>query len=284
MPTPIVKFDFERNTRSAKGQTLIDYSDGDTIVIRQALRLVSCDTPEKEGFAGKPPTAQQKLNVCRERLGNGFYNNLPENLRAYLLGKLTGDAAERHINAGNQASKVFKDIVKERITRPDGTTRKVAVIPTGEIIDSYGRMLCYTAPFYTKSELPPKNDPSRLTFNHNMVANGWAAFFAVYPSLPQNDDMNLMIAAAESAWDEQKGAWNDFGDILLGYEFRACVKLAQAETGEIGAAMAFQRICVDLRNLQEVGKYGFWNVPPCYRLWIWEDDIERARVDLDLKS
>jgi hypothetical protein len=114
-----------------------------------------------------------------------------------------------------------------------------------------------------------------------MIENGWAAFFPIYPSLPRNDDMNRAIAAAEVAWDEKRGVWGEFGEmVLLGYEFRMCVKLAAAADQQSGIREAFQRTCVDLRNMREVGLFGFHAIPPCYRLWIWEDDIAQARQDL----
>jgi hypothetical protein len=49
-----------------------------------------------------------------------------------------------------------------------------------------------------------------------------------------------------------------------------------------GVSQAFQRLSLDPRNLQIVGKYDFYKVPPCYRLWIWENDLQKARVDLGL--
>ena len=95
--------------------------------------------------------------------------------------------------------------------------------------------------------------------------------------------MNLAIAAAEVAFDEKRGAWDEFGEtVLLGYEFRMCVKLGTAANQLSGIREAFQRICVNLRNMREVGRFEFHAVPPCHRLWIWEDDIVRARHDLGI--
>jgi hypothetical protein len=39
---------------------------------------------------------------------------------------------------------------------------------------------------------------------------------------------------------------------------------------------------VDLRDLRIVGKFGFDQVPIPYRLWVWEKDLEKARIDLKL--
>ncbi len=286
MPTPTVNFNYKQIVRSAQPRSLSRVSDGDTPVIEQPIRMVSCDTPEKAGYSGKPETSQPKLDKCRDRLEEGFYDDLPNPLRRYLIRKLTPDAAQRHIEAGNEATTVFDTILEQRLTRPDGTKRRLAVIPTGEIIDSYGRLLAYLAPWFSGTRtdpVPPRNDPARRTFNLEMIDTGWAAFFPIYPSLPSNEDMNLAIRAAEVAWNERRGAWRKYGrNLLLGYEYRACIKLGTARSASAGLSDAFQRVCVDLRNLRVVGKYGFHRVPPCYRLWVWQQDLEKGRVDLGL--
>jgi endonuclease YncB( thermonuclease family) len=281
-----VNFDFKRSIRSATSKKLIQTSDGDTPLIEQPIRMVSCDTPEKAPYAGKPEISQPKLDKCRQRLESGFYNTIPEDLRNYLRARLTNDSAAKHISAGNDATAIFTDLLEQRLTKPSGSKRRTAVIPTGEIIDTYGRLLAYIAPWFdgTPSDpLPPIDDPKRRTFNLDMIENGWAAFFPIYPSLPQNKDMNKAIDAAEFAFDNRVGIWKKYGDqVLLGYEYRMCIKLGTASTQDEGIKNAFQRICVDLRNLNIVGKFGFNDVPSCYRLWIWNDDLGQAKADLGL--
>jgi len=61
-----------------------------------------------------------------------------------------------------------------------------------------------------------------------------------------------------------------------------CIKLGTAESSEKGMKNAFQRICIDLRNLKIMGKFGFYDVPLCYRLWVWEEDLDLAKLDLGL--
>ena len=283
-----VHFNFPRNIRAATPKKLIHTSDGDTPIIEQPIRMVSCDTPEKAPYAGKPEVSQPKLDRCKQRLENGFYDTLPQELRDYLIKKITNDAADKHISAGMDATAIFESLLEQRLTKPSGSKRKTAVIPTGEIIDIYGRLLAYIAPWFGGGQndpLPPIGDPRRRTFNLDMIENGWAAFFPIYPSLPKNIDLNLAINAAESAWNNKEGIWNKYGDkVLLGYEYRMCIKLASADTSENGIKDAFQRICVDLQTLDIVGKYGFHDIPPCYRLWIWDKDIKQAKIDLQLNQ
>jgi hypothetical protein len=47
-------------------------------------------------------------------------------------------------------------------------------------------------------------------------------------------------------------------------------------------ADAYQRLCVDLRDLRLVGKFDYHEVPPSQRLWIWEADLAAATHDLAL--
>jgi endonuclease YncB( thermonuclease family) len=203
-----VNFDFARTIRPAARRRLVRTSDGDTPVNEQPIRMVSCDTPEKGHYAGKPPVSQPKIDACRQRLAGGFYDTVPQDLRQYLIAKITADAAQRHIDAGHRASQEFDTVLANRLTRPDGSQRGVAVIPTGEMIDTYGRLLAYIAPWFSGSQsdpLPPRDHPDRRTMSLEMIENGWAAFFPIYPSLPRDDDMNLAIAAAETAWNSGAG-------------------------------------------------------------------------------
>jgi endonuclease YncB( thermonuclease family) len=286
MPTPTVHFQLPTNSHSAEPRTLLRNADGDTPYIEQPVRMVSCDTPEKAQYAGGPAVSQPKLDTCRQRLQGGFYNTLPQTLRDYLIGKLGATAAADHIGAGYDASAFFEQSLADRLTKPDGSRRKLGVIPTGEVIDRYGRLLAYIVPWFADTAadpLPPSGDPRRLTFNLTMIDSGWAAFFPVYKSLPKDADMNLAIAAAESAWDNKRGIWEEYGvNVLLAYEYRMCIKLGTAGTATDGIAQAFQRVCVDLRKLKNVGLFGFADVPPPYRLWVWNDDIAEATSALGL--
>ncbi|MGQ0740041.1 MAG: hypothetical protein ACT4OJ_13400 [Bacteroidota bacterium] len=47
---------------------------------------------------------------------------------------------------------------------------------------------------------------------------------------------------------------------------------------------AFQRLCVDLRNMKVVGKFDFYKVPPSDRLWIWERDFNTGPKKAQIKK
>lgn len=297
-----IRMDFDRTIRAASRKSSIgDPADGDTPQITQPIRLVSVDTPEKESVAGKPATAQKKLNVTRKRIEDGLFGDLLEDgLAAYLLKKLTEDAAERHIAAGHGASDAFQELLDKRAPRNAQQKRSLAVMPTGEIIDRYGRMLAYVAPWLAKPKEVPIGDPRRATFNLNLIESGWGAFFPIYPSLPKTADLKLAVAAAETAWKKKKGQWSKGNaDLLLAYEYRAVVKLAaKPEKGSFAAGAtaaakkaaaadllgkAFQRVCVDIRTAGMRGLQGFHAIEPPARLWVWQTDLERAVKDMGLK-
>lgn len=82
--------------------------------------------------------------------------------------RLDGEAAVRHLRAGHGASGRFEILLAERLTLPDGAKRRVAVMPGGDLIDTYGRWLAYFAPYYRNTAadpLPEIGDPRRHTLN-----------------------------------------------------------------------------------------------------------------------
>ncbi len=120
----MINFPYKRNTHTPRARKLSRGSDADTIIIEQPLRLVSCDSPEKTGYAGKPEVSQTKLDKCKERLDNGFYNEIPQGLREYLSNKITKDTAKRHIDAGMDAIEIFERMLSDRLTLPNGDLQK----------------------------------------------------------------------------------------------------------------------------------------------------------------
>ncbi|MFB4271430.1 hypothetical protein [Nonomuraea sp. GTA35] len=98
-------------------------------------------------------------------------------------------------------------------------------------------------------------------------------------------DLNVLLTEADKAWTDKLGAWHEFGeDLLLACEYRACIKLGVKNLQDPAKAIAeaYQRVCVDLRTMTEVGLYGYHLVPPQHRLWIWASDLEQSRKDLPL--
>ncbi|MEV4296084.1 thermonuclease family protein [Microbispora rosea] len=283
----MVELGFTGPSRPANDHRFLSVTDGDTPNIAMAVRMVSIDTPETH-YGGAPATAQAALEQARTRLQDGTYEALPSGLRDYLISRITPDAAQRHQAVGQAAAEAHTAMVNSRLTREDGSQRKMAVIATGELVEAKGRLLAYTAPWYagTASDpLPPRDDPRRRTFNLDMVAQGWAALFVIYPSIPPSKDLSLLLTEADKAWTEQRGAWAQAGpDLLLGYEYRALIKLGTRTltSPEEVIAEAYQRVCVDLRTLTSVGVYGYYQVPPQHRLWIWEKDLTQAARDLPI--
>ena len=312
MPVPF-QVDFacspdERGPFDHRGLTIP--SDGDTPLIEQPIRMVSIDTPEKS-YRGGVDLGQQKLDACRIRLEGDFYDGLiPDETKAYLVEILVPDAAQRHIEAGSQASAAFQHFMDERLQIGDDTRRRLAVFPTGELIDVYGLLLAYVAPWFTREDLPPFGDPQRRTFNLQMLETGWAALFVIYPSLPKQRDFQLAVDAAEASFSGQLGQWQQGPLFLPGYEYRMCIKLGtqlvtarrgnqrrrfytdadfQASRGDLEAdgrtfslnaqqspdqfvAKAFQRHCVDIETKELVGRFRFDLVAPWKRMWVSDRD------------
>jgi hypothetical protein len=60
--------------------------------------------------------------------------------------------------------------------------------------------------------------------------------------------------------------------------------VAELDDPAAAIADAYQRLCVDLRDLELVGRFDYFQVPPSQRLWIWEDDFPQAKADLALPN
>ena len=158
-------------------------------------------------------TAQAKLDLCRQRLQDDTYQDLPQALRTCLVERLTQDAAERHINAGSRnagsrASQEFQAPPDRRLTRPDGGRRKVVTVPTGELIDRYGRLLAYLRPWFSGSAsdpLSPRDDPPAADLQPEH-ASGW---LVMVEGLAQDDAEELLteIAVQIGAATEQPTTW-----------------------------------------------------------------------------
>jgi hypothetical protein len=176
---------------------------------------------------------------------------------------------------------------------------KVGIIVTGEVIEENGRLLAYVTPWLTPP-LPPRDDPRRRTFNLELIETGWAVPFIIYPSLPRDTDLNLTLHAAENAWANKLGAWHEFGtDLLLGYEHRACLKLgtpdpgpgSHRQRGSSRRSAGYASMC--LPGSSSVSTATTASTRPAARsspprpwarsrLWIWPQDLDTAREELDL--
>ena len=52
-----------------------------------------------------------------------------------------------------------------------------------------------------------------------------------------------------------------------------CIKLGTAQSSQDGINEAYQRVCLDLRKFEIVGKFGYSDVPLPSMLWNWEKDL-----------
>ena len=298
-------------------------TDGDTIQINQPIRMLNIDTPEKSGGSfGKAESAQKKINRAKKRMEDSLFDGLLEGgLMAYLTGKATIDAASRHFRAGKSATKALSKAMRERLgSFSDDLQPKLFISAFQPYFDRYLRVLAFVSPFYTKEELPPFGDPRRRTYNLEMLENGHACHFPIYPSIPKPQDWLLAVNASKNAWDNKLGQWsadNGGENVLLAYEFRAMLDLGEPllkarrgsskkewfeddiangmaeragleadgwrfkeNTYESMVAEAFSRHCIDISTWTHKGVQSFHEVEPWARLWVWSDDVTEAKAQL----
>jgi hypothetical protein len=114
------------------------------------------------------------------------------------------------------------------------------------------------APDFSPKELATLSRQQRSTFNLDLVAAGWAAPFVIYPAVPGEVDLPLLVDAAATARASGLGIWAA-PDTLLAYEYRAMEKL-----------FSVTKKIVDKE------------VPPEYRLFLWPQDVSDAVSRLNL--
>jgi endonuclease YncB( thermonuclease family) len=278
------------NLPARDSRVLVDITDGDTPNIRMPIRMLSVDTPEvtakTEAGAAK---VDAKLAQLAEWIDQGKAP-ISASLAAVLKPKLaTGKAGTLQFQQGKQASAFAKQNADTRLTRPDGSKRNLFIRTADSPFDNNHRLLAYVAPSFSEKELATLSREQRSTFNLDLVVNGWAAAFVIYPAVPGELDLPLLVDAAASARASGLGIWAE-PDTLLAYEYRAMEKLFTVTKKIVdkmelrpGEARSWrERYCVDMRSRRLHGPEAWIEVPPEYRLFLWPQDVSDAVSRLNL--
>lgn len=278
------------NLPARDARALVDITDGDTPNIRMPIRMLSVDTPE---VTARSDAGAAKVDAKFAQLADWIDRGLAPisaKLGAALKPKLaTGKAGTLHFTQGKQASAFAKQNAATRLGRPDGSQRNLFVRTADSPFDDNHRLLAYVAPSFSAKELATLSREQRSTFNLDLVAAGWAAPFVIYPAVPGELDLPLLVDAAATARAGGLGIWADT-DTLLAYEYRAMEKLftvtekivnnKELRSGE--ARSWRERYCVDMRTRALHGPEAWIEVPPEYRLFLWAADVADAVSRLNL--
>ncbi len=278
------------NLPARDGRALVDLSDGDTPNIRMPIRMLSVDTPE---VTARSEAGAERVDAKLLELADWMAQGrapVPAALAAVLRPKLaTGKAGTLHFRQGKQASAFAQQNTDTRLTRPNGSRRNLFVRTADSPFDNNHRLLAYVAPDFSAQERATLSRKERSTFNLDLVVAGWAAPFVIYPSVPGEEDLPLLVDAAASARAAGLGIWAD-AHTLLAYEYRAMEKL-HAVTKKIVAGTKLEpgearswrdRYCVDMRTRALHGPEAWIAVPPEYRLFVWAADVADAVSRLNL--
>jgi endonuclease YncB( thermonuclease family) len=278
------------NLPALGARALVDVTDGDTPNVRMPIRMLSVDTPEVTARSEERAAAiDQEFKQLAAWIREGKAP-IEAPLAEFLLPKLeTGNAGTLHYHQGLAASAFGKHNIETRLTKPDGTKRKIFVRTADSPFDSHNRLLAYVAPEYSPAELRAIPRDKRPTFNLDLVANGWAAPFVIYPSIPGALDLPLLIEAAANARSAGLGIWA-YVHMLLPYEYRAMERLFQITRKKVnrvplepGEEFSWrERYCVDMRTRVLHGPEDYFGIDPEFRLWLWPKDVAEAVGRLNL--
>ncbi len=278
------------NLPARDARTLVDISDGDTPNVRMPIRMLSVDTPEVTARTDQRAT---EIDAEFAQLAEWMLDGtapISRPLAEALAPKLaTGKAGSLQLRLGREASAFAQVNTDARLTRPDGTRRNLFLRTADAPFDTAHRMLAYVAPSFSAAELESLSRLERSTFNLDLVRAGWAATFVLYPSVPGERDLPLLVSAAAAARLGGLGMWAE-PDVLLAYEYRAMEKLHAitrriVDGADLPGSERFawrERYCVDLRSRVLHGPEDYVGIPPEYRLWLWRADVPDAMSRLNL--
>ncbi|MFE0191607.1 nuclease [Streptomyces sp. NPDC059008] len=277
---------------SLGSRALAHVHDGDTPYVEMPIRMLSVDTPETTADTAEgAKKVDEKFKQLAAWIRDGIAP-ISDDLAEFLLPKIeTGNAGSLQFSQGTEAATFNTENIKKRLAegRDPGKERGIFIRTADDFFDDNNRLLAYIAPNYSKKELETLPREKRPTFNLDLIAEGWAAPFVVYPSIPGELDLPLFLRAADKAVKDKKKIWKD-PHTLLAYEYRALEKLhgvtkKKAEGKKLEPDEAFSwrtRYCADMRNRELHGPEDYFRVPPIYRLWLWPQDVNEAIGHLNL--
>jgi endonuclease YncB( thermonuclease family) len=268
-------------------KALLEVVDGDTPKISVSIRMLSIDTPETTDSPAGIDDRFAALAGWLTEPGSPVDRGLAHHLYTRLA---TGRAGTLQREQGEAAKAAFQAMLDRRLARPGRSPRKLFVRVADERFDQYGRLLAYVAPDFTRAERESLSRRERATFNLDMVAQGWAATFVLFPSIPGELDLPMLHEAASTALAEGRGAWAD-PQAMPGYEYRMCKRLWAVlsdirEGREVSPARRYgwvRRYCADLRTGRLYRPQDYWRVAPADRLFLWPESVREAVSALNLR-
>lgn len=271
-------------------RALVDVSDGDTPTIRMPIRMLSVDTPEVTAHS---EVGARKVDAEFVQLAQWIREGkapVSQAFAEYILPKLeSGSAGSLQYQQGKAASDFAKTNIEKRLTRDTGSKRNLFIRTADQPFDPNHRLLAYISPNYSVKELATLTRLERSTFNLDLIAEGWASPFIIFPNIPGELDLPLYLHLAVDAYAAQKGIWAD-ALTMPAYEYRMCEKLytiskALVEGKTLRSAERYgwrSRYCADMRTRLLYGPEQYMAVLPPYRLWIWPKEVQKAVGALNL--
>ena len=186
-------------------------TDADTTYVSISIRMLSVDAAEVH-YPGtqKPSKQDENLAQLAAWIDEGKAP-ISSGLAQYLKPKLaTGTAGTLQEQQGNSATAAFEAMLEEKLTKPNGSKRRVFLHSADEPFDHYGRLLAYMSTSYSATELAAIPYEDRCTFNLMLIRSGWAAPFPIYPSIPKYRDL-IMLQESDEVTQKHKilhfGPW-----------------------------------------------------------------------------
>ena len=130
----IVNFNFPREIRSAQPRRLVRSSDGDTTVIEQPIRMVSCDTPEKSRDAASRRSASRSSISAASASRAGFTTRCRRHFATILSRGSPTLRRSGTSRPGSARARRSASFLRPASPAPMAPHEASATIPTGEMV------------------------------------------------------------------------------------------------------------------------------------------------------
>jgi len=194
--------------------------DGDTISVRAAgnisVRFLGIDTPE---ISFRLPGGHRFLSIRDSRWGEylkdpfdkkwpAFEQKLPEGLREHLKSCIGEETAANHYHFAQLAQRSLESEVEKDIKVMGGSLDdfRFYLAFAYEIMDGYGRFLCYV-----NREQPDPNQPTKRppTYNERLLEQALALPYFIWPNVNPWRTTESVIKAVPKPGTAHKAAEQD---------------------------------------------------------------------------
>lgn len=214
-------------------------SDGDTIATRAltnlALRFLGVDAPEKGLFRKQADGSERYVGIA-DPGWDGFLQGqlaamtgaLEPPLRSYLQARVQPGVSANHAHHARAATLALEALVQDDLRFYEKTPEsfRFYLAYGREVLDGYGRLLCFAAPDVPS---PTPQRPRRASYNTRLLEGAHASPYFIWPNIDPFREQQTPFGAVL----KPKNFWAEVNASRTLQGARATVKQSRAQNGAL---------------------------------------------------